>query len=109
MNGVQADRRGRRNLHIGDRGPGNDGPVRRRIEPRRLGNQCLIDASNGRYSLKRVLVDTGFELIETCAPLGHKFLIVKPLIEDHLQPAQAHGRIGARAQSQVHISHLSLL
>ena len=47
QNRVQADRRRRRNLHIGDGRPGNNRPVGRCIEPRGLGNQCLINACNG--------------------------------------------------------------
>ena len=41
--------------------------------------------------------------------LGETILIVKPLVENHFQPAKTHGRVGARAQSQVHIRHLGLL
>ena len=106
---VQTDRGRGRHLLIGDRCPRNDRAIGLRVDARGFGDLRFRHAGDGFHPLQGVLVHPRLELVKADAPIAHEVGVVKPLVEDDLQPAQAHRRVGSGAQTQVQVRGLRLI
>ena len=98
-----------RELLVGDRRPRDHRTIGVCVHARCGGNILRGHTGYLCHSLQRILVDPLPQLVEAHAPVSDKCLVIEALIEDHLKPAQAHGGIGARPQSQMNIRPLCLI
>ena len=107
-NRVQPNRRGRRNLLIRNRRPGNHRRIRACVHPSGFGDQLPVDTGDRLDSLERVLVHPRPEFLEAHAPIPNEVLVVEPFIKDDLQPPKAHGCVRSRPKAKVQIGDFGL-
>ena len=106
---VEADRGGRVPLLVGDRGPWDDPRGVRRVHPRRGGDLLRVAPGNRGDPVEGKLVHAPPERIESRGPAGHEVPIMETLVEDHLDPAEAHRGVGPGPQRQPEIAEFRVL
>ena len=106
---VEADRGGRVPLLVGDRGPGDDPRGVGGVHPRGRGDLLRVAPGDRGYPFERKLVHPPPEGVEAHRPAFGEVPVVEPLVEDHLEPAEAHRRVRAGAKRQPEIAPLRVL
>ena len=106
---MEADRGGRVSLLVGDRGPGDDPRGVRRVHPRGGGDLLRVAPGDRGHPVEGKLVHPPPERVEARGPAGHEVAVVKTLVEDHLDPAEAHRGVGPGPERQPEIGELRVL